>query len=55
MRFSHQYAAHLLGLFLLGSALNTDIPTHPTLWVAALGLVAIPVLFEMNALRQQTL
>lgn len=50
MDAAHQYAAHLLGLFLLTGAMNATEAVHPVVWIGALALVAIPVLSDLDDL-----
>jgi hypothetical protein len=49
MRAADQYAVHILGLFLLASALTAEGPIHPAVWLGALMLIAIPVLSAREA------
>lgn len=46
MLAAEQYTAHLVGLFLLASAMTADVPVHPAMWLGCFMLIAVPVLAE---------
>lgn len=53
MDVAHQYAAHMLGLFLLSGAAHAVEPVHPAVWLGGLVLAAIPVLSDLDDLRMR--
>lgn len=50
MRATHQYAIHMLGLFLLSGAIRTE--AHPVLLLAGVTLAAVPMMAELDVLRR---